>query len=109
MKHDRIDDMVKGWFVGAFAPTAFATDACEVGVKRYEAGAHEGRHMHKIATEITMIAEGRVRMCGQEFERGDIITIEPGEATDFTALTDVITVVVKVPGALDDKYALDEG
>ena len=32
------------------------------------------------------------------------IVIEPGEATDFRALTDATNVVVKVPGALNDKF-----
>jgi dTDP-4-dehydrorhamnose 3,5-epimerase-like enzyme len=108
MKSDRLESMVKGWFVGAFNPVAFHTDACEVAVKRYCKGDHEGAHMHKIATEVTVIVEGSVRMCGREWEAGDIITIPPGEATDFLALTDVLTVVVKCPGVLDDKYVLDD-
>ena len=35
---------------------------------------------------------------------GDIIMIEPGEATDFEALSDVTTVVVKTPSVAGDKY-----
>lgn len=107
MSGHRLDDMVKGWFVGAFTPTAFSTDACEVAVKRYMKGDHEGRHMHKIATEITAIVEGKVRMCGKDWSAGDIITILPGESTDFLALTDTVTVVVKCPGALNDKFVLE--
>lgn len=107
MKHNRLDDMIKGWFIGAFNPVAFHTDACEVAVKRYSKGDHEGSHMHKIATEITVIVEGSVRMCGKEWHTGDIITIPPGESTNFLALTDVLTVVVKCPGALNDKYIID--
>ena len=107
MKHSRLDEMVKGWFVGDFAPTAHGTDACEVAVKRYKSGDHEGRHVHRIATEVTAIVSGRVRMNGREWGEGDILTIEPNEATDFTALTDVITVVVKTPSAPTDKYVLE--
>lgn len=107
MKNDRLEDMVKGWFVGAFAPTVLHTDACEVAIKRYVKGDYEGRHMHKVATEITAIIEGSVRMCDQDWTSGDIITIHPGESTDFLALTDAVTVVVKQPGALDDKYVID--
>lgn len=107
MKHDKLEDMVKGWFVGGFTPTAFDTQACEVAIKRYTKGESEGSHYHKIATEITVIAQGSVRMCGKEWHTGDIITIAPGEKTDFLALTDTLTVVVKLPGALDDKYLAD--
>ncbi|MCK7510365.1 MAG: hypothetical protein MZV70_44160 [Desulfobacterales bacterium] len=35
---------------------------------------------------------------------GDIIVIDPGQSTDFIALENAITVVVKIPGAPNDKY-----
>lgn len=104
MKQARLDDMTKGWFVGAFSPTVHATDACEVAVKHYKAGDKEGAHYHKIATEITLIVSGRVRMAGREWGAGDIVVMEPGDVTDFEALTDAVNVVVKTPGALNDKY-----
>ena len=104
MNHFRLDDMVKGWFVGAFAPTALKTDVCEVAVKHYRAGDHEDLHHHRIATEVTLIISGTVRMCGRVWEAGDIVVIAPHEATDFEAVTDAVNVVVKLPGALADKY-----
>jgi len=100
----RLDEMAKGWFVGAFAPTAFRTDAAEVAVKAYKAGDREDRHHHKVATELTLILSGEVRMNGTAYRTGDIVRIEPGESTDFEALTDVTTVVVKVPCVAGDKY-----
>ena len=99
-----LDEMVKGWFVGDFAPTALRTDAAEVAVKRYKAGEHETTHLHKIATEITLVLEGSVEMCGRRLNHGDIIKLMPGEATDFTAITDAVTVVVKHPSIRGDKY-----
>jgi quercetin dioxygenase-like cupin family protein len=104
LKHAKLKDMLKGWFVGNFQPTALNTTACEVGVKSYKAGEKEMLHHHKIATEITLILAGKVRMAGQEWTEGDIVVLNPGDATDFEALTDCINVVVKVPGAADDKY-----
>ncbi len=108
MKQAKLGDMVRGWFVGGFTPTALETEACEVGVKNYQAGDYEAAHYHKIATEITLILSGRVEMCGREWGPGDIVVIEPGEATDFRALTDATNVVVKVPGALNDKYLVSQ-
>lgn len=108
MKNFKHEDMVKGWFVGNFNPTAYATENCEVAVKHYKAGDKEGEHYHKIATEITMILSGRVIMAGKEWGPGDIIVLEPGEITDFEALTDSINVVVKTPGATNDKYLVDK-
>ena len=104
MKVDRLEDMVRGWFVGDFEPTSLKTDVCEIGVKHYEAGDQEEAHYHKIATEVTLVLSGEVEMCEKSWKEGDIITLEPGEITRFKALSDATTVVVKVPGALDDKY-----
>jgi len=104
MKTARIDDMSRGWFIGDFAPTLLATQAVEVAIKRYRAGEYEAAHYHKIATEFTVVTAGEIEMNGRRFRDGDIVVIAPGEATDFRALTDVTTTVVKVPGARDDKY-----
>lgn len=109
MKTARLDDMTKGWFVGNFTPTLYRTNDVEVAVKRYRAGDHEGTHYHRVATELTAIVSGRVRMDGTEYGPGDIIVVEPGEATDFDALTDAVNVVVKIPGANNDKYVVEEG
>ena len=104
MNTGRLQDMFKGWFVGDFDPSLLRTDACEVAVKSYKAGDSEELHHHKVATEVTLILSGRVRMCGKEWGEGDIVVLEPGEATDFVALTDAVNVVVKTPGAKNDKY-----
>jgi len=104
MRTATLDDMVKGWFVGDFSPTVFQTSACEVAVKSYSAGDREALHHHKIASEITVVIVGRVRMAGREWGPGDIVVLEPGEACEFEALTDAVNVVVKLPGVKDDKY-----
>lgn len=107
MKLDRLENMVKGWFVGAFSPTVLHTPDCEVAVKHYNKGDFEAPHQHKIATEVTVVITGAIRMCEREFGPGDIVTLSPGEITDFLALSDATTVVVKQPGALHDKYLVE--
>ena len=109
MKKARLEDMVKGWFVGNFEPSLYKTNDVEVAVKRYRAGDYEAAHYHKIATELTVVTRGRVRMNGTEYAEGDIIVMEPGDITDFEALTDAENVVVKVPGSNNDKYIVEEG
>jgi hypothetical protein len=104
MKLAKLDEMVKGWFVGGFQPAAYSTDVCEVAIKRYKASEKEAMHRHMVATEVTVILFGRVRMMDRECAEGDIVVLSPGEVTDFEAVTDCATVVVKVPGALNDKY-----
>lgn len=105
MKSAKLNEMTKGWFIGNFEPSLFKTNDVEVAVKTYKKGAYEAKHYHKIATEYTCIICGRVKMNGKEYAAGDIIVMQPEEATDFEALEDnTINVVVKLPGANNDKY-----
>jgi len=104
MKVFDLKDMTKGWFIGNFDPSVLVTSAVEVAVKKYKAGEYEQTHHHKIATEITVIVDGEVEMNGVTYSSGSILVIEPNEATDFRAITDVTTTVVKCPGASNDKY-----
>ena len=96
--------MTKGWFVGNFEPSLCKTNEVEVAVKSYKRGDKENAHYHKIATEITVVVSGKVRMFGKEWGAGDIIVVVPGDVTDFEALTDAVNTVVKIPGANNDKY-----
>ena len=104
MKIHKLKDMFRGWVVGNFEPSLYKTDDVEVAVKEYKAGDKEPLHYHKIATEITVVVSGMVLMNGTLYNNGDIITIEPGESTNFEALTDVVTTVIKLPCVKDDKY-----
>lgn len=104
MKLSKLGAMEKGWFIGNFNPTLFATEDVEVAVKKYAAGVSEKRHYHRVATEFTVIIEGEVEMNGERYVSGDIVVIAPFEKTDFIAITDAVTTVVKIPGAPNDKY-----
>lgn len=108
MKLYKLSDMTKGWFVGNFEPTLYRTNDVEAAIKSYKAGDSEASHYHKIATEITVIISGTVKMNGVEYSKGDIIMIEPGESTDFLAVTDSVNAVIKLPGANNDKYLTEE-
>lgn len=105
MKIAKLSDMKKGWFIGNFDPSLFKTNDCEVAIKNYKKGDYEKKHFHKIATEYTCIVSGFVKMNGVEYCAGDIIVMEPNEATDFECLEDnTVNVVIKIPGANNDKY-----
>lgn len=105
MKTAKLTDMTKGWFIGNFNPSLLKTNDVEVAVKTYAKGDKEEKHYHKIATEYTCIISGRVKMNNIEYGAGDIVVMEPGEATDFECLENGTTnVVVKIPGANNDKY-----
>lgn len=96
--------MVGGWFVGNFEPSILKTQDFEVALKKYKQGDTETFHVHKIATEITVIVEGTVFMCGQKWESGSVILLSPGEGTNFEAISDATTLVVKTPSVMGDKY-----
>lgn len=104
MINKKLRDMVKGWFVGNFEPTAHCTDAVEVAYKEYDAGAVDARHYHKIATETTLIIFGEVSINGTTYGAGDIIVVNPNEIIEFIAITNTGLVAVKVPGVSNDKY-----
>jgi hypothetical protein len=104
MKTTSLSCMERGWFVGKFYPSAYSHDNAEVAIKKYAEGDFESVHHHRIATEITVVISGKIKMQGLIFSKNDIIVIEPYEATDFLAIEDSILSVVKIPGVLNDKY-----
>ena len=107
MKKHKIDSFTKGWFIGDFKPTLFATKEFETSMKTYKKGDKEGRHVHKIAREYTIIGTGRFRMNDTILEAGDIMELSPGEPTDFECLESGVTFVVKTPSAPDDKEMVE--
>lgn len=104
MRVDKLADMTRGWVAGDFAPSVLRTKAFEVAVQHFKAGDVEAAHYHAKATEITVIVLGQVRMFGQTFAEGDVVTAEPGDVTSFEALTDAITTVIKTPSVPNDKF-----
>lgn len=103
-----LNSMTGGWFVGAFSPTTLFTTDVEVAVQTFPAGYRGDRHHHRIATEVTLLLSGKAIMAGEQLGPGDIITLAPGTSSTFETLDICTTVVVKLPGALNDKY-LDKG
>ena len=104
----KLSEMTNGWFIGDFAPTCHRTVAFETACKKYLKGDQEAAHMHKIATEITLIAQGRARMGYHILETGNIIIVKPCEIFDFEALEDTLTFVIKTPSVLGDKYPISK-
>lgn len=107
MIRHQLDEMVRGWFVGDFEPTAFPSSDVEIAIKHYAAGDAEERHVHKVATELTAVVSGTVRMDGQDLNAGEIVKLAPGEPSDFLALTDAVVVAVKLPAVPGDKYLVE--
>jgi hypothetical protein len=93
-----------GWFIGDFQPSIVRTDMFEVAIKSYRAGHREPAHFHKISKEITVITAGEAKFNNRCVTVGQIVLIEPFEAVEFIAVTDVTTTVIKLPSVVGDKY-----
>jgi hypothetical protein len=106
VKKFNLADMIRGWFVGNFSPTAYLTPDVEVAVKQHKANDEEDAHLHKIATEINVVLSGDVEFNGELLQAGDIVVIEQYESVKFRSKTDSVLVVVKIPGASNDKYLI---
>lgn len=103
MKTYQIDDFTNGWFIGNFQPTIFSTRDFEVSVKWFNEGDKERNHKQLIATELTIVVSGTIRMNTQEFSERSIIEIEPDEPCEFESVTKSILVCVKFPSLPNDK------
>lgn len=99
----KLKDFFGGWFVGNFEPSLFSNKNLEVGVKFFRSGDIEVSHKQILATEITVISEGRVRIGDLTLGVGEILIIHPGEYADFEALTDGSLTCVKFPSIPSDK------
>ena len=106
MKIDKIENMPGGWFIGNFFPSVIQTEEFEICVKRYKAGQIESLHFQLVATEVTVVISGKIRMGGKTFGPNDIILLEPGEVCDFEAKTDTVLVAVKTPSLPEDKVVV---
>lgn len=100
MKLFRYEDMIKGWFVGAFEPTAYHTDNFEVALKILHAGERD-HHYHTTVTEINLIVAGSMVLHGKTLGVGDIFVLEPYEITDCEYPEECHVVCVKTPSCND--------
>ena len=106
MNRSHLSQFNNGWFIGDFAPTLAKTQAFEVCVKTFLQGDFELAHFQKIATEITVVLSGSVRMGEYILEENDILTIYKDEICDFEALTDCKVMGIKFPSLPNDKVVV---
>ena len=63
MHRSSLKDMVGGWFIGNFNPSVVKSEMFEVTVRKYAKGEREPKHHQLIATEVTVIVDGKARIC----------------------------------------------
>lgn len=106
MEKHKLAEFKRGWFLGSFRPTLYDTEEFEVAVKRYSKGDIESSHYHNVATEWTVVVQGKVSMNDVIFEKEEIAVVYPGEIMSFEALEDAVTLVVKSPSVKNDKFTI---
>ena len=108
MKLLKHTDMLRGWFVGDFEPTAWPTKDFEVGFRTHKPSDPLDPHFHTKVTEINLITSGRMRIQDTELSSGDIFILYPWEITNPEFLEDTSIICVKVP-SMNDKQLLTLG
>ena len=103
MERSQLSSFRNGWFVGDFEPNISKTKDFEVCVKNFKKGEIELAHFQRIATEITVVLQGTIRMGEHILEVDEILTIHRGEICDFEALSDCKVLGIKFPSLPDDK------
>ena len=103
MFKSNLSEYKNGWLLGNFSPAVIHTSDFEVCVKTFKVGDREISHYQVIATEITVVLSGRVRMGEILLAEDEILVIEPGEIADFEALTDCKVLGIKFPSLPEDK------
>jgi len=104
MRLYKLKNFIKGWIVGDFEPNIIRTKDFEVGVKKYKKGDKEQVHFHKVAEEITVVVSGVFRLGDTILKVDDILKLNKGEKVDFECIEDGVTVVIKMPSVIGDKY-----
>lgn len=103
----KLKDMIGGWFVGDFEPTAYKTKDFEVSYKVHPKGEVWDKHYHKVATEINYLVRGEMILSGTPLKEGDIFILHPEEVAEPEFLTDCEIVCVKTASVKGDKYIVE--
>ena len=103
MNKSSLSEYKNGWLLGNFSPAVIQTSDFEVCVKAFKSGDRETSHYQVIATEITVVLSGKVRMGEILLTEDEILVVEPGEIFDFEALTDCKVLAIKFPSLPHDK------
>lgn len=101
---DRMDRMIRGWFIGNFEPTILKTPDFEVGYLRHAKGEQWDAHYHVHSIEYNYLIRGSMIIQGKLLKAGDLFVLDKGEVADPEFLEDCELICVKVPSIPSDKH-----
>lgn len=108
MKILKFKDMINGWFIGNFEPSAYKTEDFEVCYKHHIKNEKWDTHYHKKAIEINLLIKGKMKINGIIIEEGSIFVIEPYYISAPEFLEDCEIIIVKTISDKNDKYLIED-
>lgn len=108
MKKYPLKNFTRGWIIGNFTPSIIRTKDFEFCVKNYESGDIEETHMHKVATEVSVIVTGEFEMNKKRLKKGEILVMKPKEVGNFRCIKTGSIAVIKTPSVKGDKYIISK-
>ena len=104
MQRFKLEDFIRGWFIGDFTPSIFRTPNFEVGVLHHHKGELWPAHYQKVATEFNVLLSGSLSINNELILVGEIFIIEPLEVAVPIFHEDCKVLCIKVPSLPNDKY-----
>jgi dTDP-glucose pyrophosphorylase len=102
----KMKDMVRGWFIGNFSPSAFNTKDFEVGYLTHKKNEQWSFHYHQYSTEINFLISGKMQLNNKIIEEGDIFVFKPNQIATPQFLEDCRVLCIKVPSIPGDKVLI---
>lgn len=106
MKIFKLSEMVKGWFIGNFDPSAYKTDLFEINYRNHPKGESWDFHYHTESREINLVVHSKMIFNGVELSDGDIFIVDPWQISDPSFLEDTSVICVRVPSVNDKKIII---
>jgi hypothetical protein len=104
MQKFKLEDFVRGWFIGDFTPSIFRTPNFEVGVLHHHKDELWPAHYQKVATEFNVLLSGSLSINNEIILPGEIFIIEPLEIAVPIFHEDCKVLCIKVPSLPNDKF-----
>ena len=106
MQRFKLEDFIRGWFIGDFTPSIFRTQNFEVGVLHHQKGELWPAHYQKFATEFNVLLSGSLSINNELILVGEIFIIEPMEVAVPIFHEDCKVLCIKIPSLPNDKYEI---
>jgi len=106
MIRDRIENYIRGWFIGNFEPSILKTKEFEVAIISHHKDEKIPLHYHSELEEYNVLLSGSMIVNNETLSEGDIFVLVRKEVVDVTVLEDSKVLCIKVPSIPEDKTCI---